>query len=203
MPGDDLQAAWQAQDPPTLQVDADALLRLVNRNRWSLRATVFWRDVREVGAGLILLPASWYISRYAGDQWLLLGVAGLWVIGYLLVDRWRHRRRAGIAVDRPLLECVEESLTEVEHQIQLLKGVWRWYALPLTLAGLVASGWTMLEADGPARLRWGVFAYQAAVLLVVHVAVCRLNRWAVESELIPRAEELKAVRESVLRAGEK
>ena len=53
----------------------------------------------------------------------------LWVIGFFLVDRLRHRNVPPVAGE-PLRRRVELSLAQVEHQIWLLKHVFWWYILP-------------------------------------------------------------------------
>ena len=57
MDPDNLQQAWQAQSSQTrVTIDADLLLKEVQRNQRDFRATIFRRDVIEVGVGLLMLP---------------------------------------------------------------------------------------------------------------------------------------------------
>ena len=56
-----------------------------------------------------------------------------WVIGFILVDRIRHKQQPS-EPGEPLLDCVKVSLTQVEHQIWLLRNVFWWYLLPFTIA---------------------------------------------------------------------
>ena len=52
---EDFQKAWQAQKAgATVTINADALLKEVQRNRRNFGATIFWRDVREVAACLFM-----------------------------------------------------------------------------------------------------------------------------------------------------
>ena len=64
---EDLQKAWQSQDTGTkLIIDADVLLKEVQRNQQHFRATIFWRDVREVGVAFFL--AIYFLWRdHHGD----------------------------------------------------------------------------------------------------------------------------------------
>ena len=49
---DKYQQAWQAQSSQTrVTVDADLLLKEVQRIQRTFRAMIFWRDFREVGSG--------------------------------------------------------------------------------------------------------------------------------------------------------
>ena len=63
MDPDKYQQAWQAHSSQTrVTVDADLLLKEVQRNQRNFRATIFWRDVREVGVGLLMLPLWFYLG---------------------------------------------------------------------------------------------------------------------------------------------
>jgi len=49
------QKAWQSQDiGAKVIINADVLLKEVRRNQQHFRATIFWRDVREVGVAFLL-----------------------------------------------------------------------------------------------------------------------------------------------------
>ncbi len=51
---EELQKAWQSQDASAkMTINADVLLKEVRRNQQQFRATIFWRDVREVGLAFL------------------------------------------------------------------------------------------------------------------------------------------------------
>ena len=53
---DNFQQAWQTQTSQTrLASDSELLLQEVRRNQRHFTATLFWRDVREVGTALLLV----------------------------------------------------------------------------------------------------------------------------------------------------
>jgi hypothetical protein len=53
---EDLQKAWQSQDASAkVTINADVLLKEVRRNEQQFRASIFWRDVREVGSAFLLV----------------------------------------------------------------------------------------------------------------------------------------------------
>ena len=58
MDPDDLKASWQAQSRPT--IDPERILADVRRDDQRFAATLFWRDVREVGVALLLVPV-WFL----------------------------------------------------------------------------------------------------------------------------------------------
>jgi hypothetical protein len=136
MDSDLYQQAWHAQSSQTrVTIDADLLLKEVQRSQRHFRATIFWRDFREVAVGLLMLPLWFYLgsSLSLPWTWYLVVPAIIWVAGFILMDRIRHKQKPGKPGD-PLLECVQASLTQLEHQIWLLRNVFWWYLLPFTIA---------------------------------------------------------------------
>ncbi len=130
MTPDPLQEAWQSQPRPAIATDQ--LVREFRRGQQQFAATIFWRDVREVGVSLLLLPV--WVAMGIGIglpwTWYLMMPALLWVAAFMTVDRTRQRRRRAGPSDA-LMRGVECSLAEVEHQIWLLRNVVWWYLLPL------------------------------------------------------------------------
>ena len=113
----------------------------------------------------------------------------IWVAGFILVDRMRHQQKPS-EPGEPLLESVKDSLTQVEHQIWLLRNVFWWYLLPFTISilaffahvtWLASKGW--LDALGHA----GLFV---VFLFAVYYFIYYLNQRAVRSQLEPRRQEL-------------
>ncbi len=189
---DDFKPAWRSQATQTrLTIDADLLLQEVRRNQQSFAATIFWRDVREVGISLLMVPVWIYLGVKFSLPWTwYLAVPGLlWVAGYMLVDRMRHKRRPP-EQGEPLRQRVQSSLTEIEHQIGLLRNVVWWYLLPLGLSILSyivqvtwrerSGGWlTVVVAPGV-----------VVFVVLVFAGVYWLNQYAVGAELEPRRREL-------------
>jgi hypothetical protein len=196
---EELQKAWQSQGHgPQLALDANLLLKEVRRNKWHFEVMLFWRDTREVGvaAGLTVLFLFWGIrDRVWSLNWLAL--ACLWVGSFMLVDRWRQRRKQPVTND-PLRSCIEASLIQVNHQIWLLKNVFWWYLLPLaTGAGvfIISLAW---EIPIEVRVSRGELV---GFLLGSYALVCGLSFWlvywlnqlAVRKHLEPRRQELESL----------
>ena len=94
MDPDDFKRAWQTQSSQTrLTIDAELLLKEVEHNQRHFDATIFWRDVREVGTSLLMVPVWIYLGATLSLPWTwyLSVPAMLWVAGYMLADRMRHR----------------------------------------------------------------------------------------------------------------
>jgi hypothetical protein len=196
MEPDKYQQAWQAQTSETrVTADADLLLKEVQGSRRKFRAVIFWRDVRELVVGFVLIPV-WFCLGIAipvpWTWWLTVPVL-VWMTGFMLVYRKRHVTKPS-KPDEPLFACVKNSLAEVEAQIWLLRNVFWWYLLPPFIsisAFLVQMGWLM-------RARGGVAAFGNVVGLEVTVAVVYgalyfANQYAVRSQLEPRRRELRTL----------
>jgi len=196
---EDLQKTWQSQDPGAkVTIDTDVLLKEVRRNQRHFWAAIFWRDVREVGTAafmtwvflhLAILSRVWsfYLSSFA-----FFGV-GL----FMLVDRWRQRRKRPVTND-PLRSCIEASLIQVNHQIWLLKNVFWWYLLPLAIGtGIFVIGlaWNIPMEGRMSRMELVCFLFGSAAIICGFSFwfVYWLNQCAVRKSLEPRRQELETL----------
>jgi hypothetical protein len=184
---------WQTQTSQTrLAIDADLLLEEVQRNQRRFTATIFWRDVREVGIALVLVPVWIYLGRKSSQPWTwyLTVPALLWVAGFMFVDRMYHKRRPP-ELGEPLRQRIEGSLAQVEHQIWLLRNVFWWYLLPLILSILAyVSQVTWQERSGGWLIALAM-ALVVSLVVIVMAAVYWVNRKAVQSYLEPQRQELE------------
>jgi hypothetical protein len=195
MDPDNFKQAWMTQSSQArLAIDAELLLKDVRRNQRCFATKIFWRDVREVGTSLLLVPLWLYLGVKGSLPWTwyLVVPAMLGIAGYMLADRVRYPRRPP-APGEPLRKCVESSLAQVEHQIWLLRNVLWWYLLPLALSALPFIGqvawqeraggwWTALGAS-----------MVVAMAVVVFAGIYWLNQYSVRTELEPRRRELEAL----------
>ncbi len=192
---ENFKQAWQAQSPPNrLKIDSELLLQEVRRNQQHFTATIFWRDVREVGVAILMVPLWVYLGWKLALPWawyLTMPVL-MWVALFMLVDRMRHQRQPP-AAGEPLRRHVENSLAQVEHQIWLLRNIFWWYLLPLAFSSLAFFGqiaW-LRRADG-----WSaalVVTFAALVVGVALGAAYRLNQNAVRCQLVLRRQELESL----------
>jgi len=138
---DDMQKAWQSQDPGAkMTIDVDALLKEVRRNHQQFAATIFLRDVREVSVCALMM--LFFLAWGLWWQWwsfYLLPFCCFFVGAFFLVDRRIQNRRQPLKSES-LRACVENSLAQVDHQIWLLKNIFWWYLLPVLIGvGAVAA----------------------------------------------------------------
>jgi CubicO group peptidase (beta-lactamase class C family) len=197
---DELQQVWQSQTSGRrMSIDADVLLKQLQRNKEDFEATILWRDFREVGVALVMVPVwVWLGRRYDLPwTWYLCIPTLLWIAGFMIVDRLRQRRgepKPGV----PLRDCVERSLAQVEHQIRLLRSVFWWYLLPPSVAvGAFFAQCAWLARDGDwvvALVMTGVVTFAA----LVDWGIYWLNQAAVRDELGPRRRELQALLTSLV-----
>jgi hypothetical protein len=201
---DDFKQAYQGH--PRLAGDAESLLKEVQRNEQSFNAMIFWRDFREIGIALLLLPAWLYLGIMFQPAWsppwtwYLTVPVLVWMAGFMLVYRMRHKQKPS-KPDEPLLHCVERSVTEVEDQIWLLRNIFWWYLLPpgiSIMAFFVHLNWTwrdrlvarLLSKDWLDVLDALGHAVPFVVVIGVYYFIYWLNQYAVRTQLEPRRQEL-------------
>ena len=190
---DRYQQAWKAG---ALQVqvtfDTDLISQEVQQSHEAFRSMIFWRDFREVGTSLVMIPI-WFVMGIGMSlpwSWYLTVPAMLWIAGFMLVDRRRHPQRSSDPGE-PLLFYVKESLTQVEHQIWLLRNVFWWYLLPPSISLMAFFTHVAWEST---KSWWGcilVSGFFGVVLFLVYGWIYWLNQWAVRKQLEPRQNDLQ------------
>jgi Na+/proline symporter len=191
---EDFQKSWQSQNAGAkVTIDADVLLKEVRRNQRQFWATIFWRDVREVGACFLL---TLYFS-YRGlrhDDWTdcLVGFACFGVGTFMVVDRVLQRRKQPASNDS-LKTCVETSLLQVNHQIWLLKNIFWWYLLPIAAALGISIGCSTWHSRHDGLAAAIGFIFSALFCALIYWGVYWLNQFAVRKNLDPRRKELEAL----------
>jgi CubicO group peptidase (beta-lactamase class C family) len=192
MDADKFQQAWKADSARMhVTIDADLLSNEVQRFHRDFQSTIFWRDIREAGTSLLLIPI-WFamgIPLSLPWTWYLTVPALIWVAGFLLMDRRRHPQRSS-EPGEPLRFYVKESLTQVEHQIWLLRNVFWWYLLPFSLSIMAFFLQVAWNTSGGG---WGfvvVAAFLGLFLFVIYGGTYRLNQRAVRNQLEPRRQDL-------------
>ena len=90
----------------------------------------------------------------------------------------RHKRKPSEPGD-PLLESVKESLTQVEHQIWLLRNVFWWYLLPFAIsimAFFAQISWQVSKDWFEALAAGGISSFGLVPCLLrdgLHESTCR------------------------------
>lgn len=194
---DSLHETWKAQSSQSrLSIDADLLLQEVRRNQRHFAATIFWRDVREVGVACLMVPLWFFMgSKLAMPwTWYLMVPALVWIAGFMLVDRKRHRRELP-EPGESLRQCVECSLREVDHQIWLIGNVFWWYILPPALCMLASFAQVTWNTRSEGWLTVLVMTFVVSAAAVNLVGIYLVNQNAIRTELVPRRQELETLLE--------
>ena len=192
---EDMQKTWQSQNPGAqVTINADVLLNEVRRNQRQFRATIFWRDVREVGACAVMAVGFWVWGiRWQWWSLYLLSFGCFFVGAFFLVDRRIQKRKQPVKNDS-LQACIQNSLFQVNHQIWLLKNVFWWYLLPILigLGAVSASTIRHTQQAGPATMI-GLGAFYVVFYGLVYWGIYWLNQIAVRRNLEPRRQELETL----------
>ncbi|MCA9138813.1 MAG: beta-lactamase family protein [Planctomycetales bacterium] len=189
---DKYQQAWKSSAARTeVKIDTELLAKAVRESHLGFQSTINWRDFREVGIGLLLLIYWVYKGLASSMPWAWwLGVPALtWVVGFILVDRKRHPQRPS-ASGEPLNFYAKEALSQVEHQIWLLRNVIWWYLLPLGISAMAF----FIQVSWNTSSSWWGFALQVFFLslfvFVLYWGIYWLNQFAVRKDLEPRRQDL-------------
>ena len=145
--------------------------------------TIFWRNVREYGASVIVAGVFALIAAHSKTRLEQVGNAivsagALWIIGFL----WLMQR----SKEAPLPESSGEAyknalLSKYDRQILLLRTAWAWYVLPLSV-GLVVS--SLGNEHAP------VMGYVLAGFMVVFGVAIGMVNWSAAKKVAAEKGEL-------------
>ncbi len=192
---DKFQQAWKAEASQLkVTFDADLLSKQVQQSHDEFRSLIFWRDVREIGVSLLMIPI-WFamgIGLSLPWSWWLTVPALIWVAGFMLMDRKRHPKTPS-EPGESLLFYAKESLSQVDHQIWLLRNVFWWYLFPFAIS---LSAFFINVAWNTTGTWWGAMLVGAPFGLFLYYLyrwIYRLNQKAVRQQLAPRKEHLQRI----------
>lgn len=155
---------------------------------------LFWRDVREIGAALLV--AAFYGHEAATAEAPLARIGPLVVVGGTVLVAWRlgrawMSRRSGTG-ERTGAARIRADIGSVDAQIELLETVHWWYLAPLVV------GLTLMIAAG--GIRGWTEMFTLGVVYGGAAWVWHLNRRAVDCSLCPRRRELVRALDRIERA---
>ena len=189
---DRYQQAWKAEAARTrVKIDSDLLTKEVERSQQGFHSIIFWRDVREVGGALLMVPV-WLVMGFWMSlpwTWYLTVVAFVWVACFMLINRRLYPQRPG-EPGEPLVFYVNEAASQVGNQIWMLRHVYWWYVLPFSLAFLAFWLQVAWSASSDSREFYWVAGIGAMGIAVFGWAVYRLNQYAAKTQLEPRRQSL-------------
>jgi hypothetical protein len=203
----ELGTLWQSQPIQAGQWSRDDIATRVRAKARRNDRAIFWRNVREVAAGALVVGVmAW--SSWLAPGWLpkVGGLTGALCVVFVLVRLVRVRRaHPPVRQDLPLVAWLEAESHKVDAEIDLLRSVRSWYLAPLLGGAAVWSGILMAtglaSAPIPRARLIAVFAVCSAIMAlifwVVGWAVWKLNQTAVRTHLQPYAEELSALLDEI------
>jgi hypothetical protein len=194
MNDEEMKQLWQNQTIPEPDTGLAALVTTAREQHRKFQRTIFWRDFREVGVALMLIPLWIWIAVRQQAPWTtyIMVPALIFVAAFMVIDRLR-RKAGATPPNESVVEALESALREVEHQIWLLRSVQWWYIGPI-FAGLVIPDLHRLLAGKDSA---GEFLRELGFDLLLGLLVWWLNQSAVKRGLVPQREELKALLEEV------
>jgi hypothetical protein len=194
----ELQKTWQEDTGnQKLTVDSNLLLREVKRNKKHFESTIFRRDVREVGVSFILAIFFLYLGMKS-NLWSLyiLALACIFVAVFMVIDRVIQKKKLPKPSDS-LADCIKISLTQIEHQIWLLRNVFWSYLLPFAVGISLFWGHVAWKIRNDS-LTGLIFIGGCFVgLIILYADIYYLNQCAVRKELMPRKQDLESLLNSL------
>lgn len=203
----ELGQLWRSQPPGSDTWDRAETLTHVRRTSRQLDRAVFWRNVREAGAGALVIGAIGWTSWLAPGWAPKLGavVAAASVLFVLLRLARERREHPPARPDAPLLDWLQGELRKVEAEARLLRSVRSWYVAPLAFGATVFGVTTVSLGLLSLPISRAGVVLAVGVCLAVWVGMFgllawglgRLNRAAAEKHLEPHAEELRRLLEDL------
>lgn len=201
----DLEKTWAGQSlPAAAAIDLTQLRRTFEAQSRRLARTLFWRNVREAGAGAFVAVSIAYSAlRLPAMAWLSWLAMAL-VIGVTVFFLWEmaRARRNRLGPDASLLAKLDGDIAELRHQRRLLVNVGTWYLAPL-FASMIAqklartlSTRTLESVLQDSRALTG-FVISSLFYAAVCWGVWVYNRRAVRKKIEPQLQELENLRHNL------
>jgi hypothetical protein len=190
---EDVRKSWQSEvTRPESSGELQRLLMDAQRHFGGLERKIYWRDIREILAGVFVaggFAAGWPIYRSSfvaclGVAIILLSVP---IVVYLLISA---NRPTSTSVTTSVLEFSRQRLAWIDRQIHLLRTVVWWYVAPLFL-GCTLVAWGLTPGR---RIQFGILM---VLNVFVAIVVIWLNRRAVRKDLMPVRQEMGDLIESL------
>ena len=193
----DLKSVWAGQSLLSgPYADIAALRDEFEAKRRRLARVLFWRDVREAAAALVVAGVFAHMGP-VGWPTALAVVLMLGLAGFFVWERFRaHQQKVG--ADASLVAKLEAEIAELRRQRGLLLNVGTWYLAPCMGAAAIGAATALIHAPKPLAAKLAAGAIMLILLALVSWGVWALNRWAVRKCLDPRLEELEKLHQSLL-----
>ena len=184
MNASELEHLWQKQQPIELTPEKIArITAIANEVDRGFRRKIMWRDIRELGAALIMAV----VIALLGKTW----VRWVAVASCLFVVAWIIKSRIVARPGREMpsvIERLHQMIRETEIQIKLLRSVLWWYLLPCAV-GIFAIA---LDAQKSSPRDFNMsFLLKVVVGVALFAFVYWMNQRAARQKLVPRRDKLR------------
>jgi hypothetical protein len=200
---EELQQAWQSQTCGTIGTNPNLSLKVARLERridlavdMFLIAVFLCVGVFMLGAALRDIQKDW--------PWLISVASDIWVVGYILFNRWRRRREA-THFDETMLAHVERSIKEIEHRMRQDRYSFWWYLLPIALACMIPPVFFFAMEYGQRPLSDSLTSWLmtegffGGIFIVVYLVMEFGRRMGLKRQL-QELEALRALRDTLLDA---
>lgn len=124
----DVQSLWQGQPAPGGTMSVDELRERSRR----LTRIISRRNLGEYVAGVLAIACCGYLAWQVPLALMRAGFAlALPALIFIVYHLRRHGSARAMPVEMALTGCLEFHRSELGRQRDLLRGVWKWYLLPL------------------------------------------------------------------------
>lgn len=194
-PSTDMKNVWQSQPTEPPRIRPGEVRRKMNK----FERRIFWRNVREYAAGLLVIAIFGYYEWRFNTLLVRLG-SGMIIAGTLYVMYQLHRRASTrpAPADLGSSTCIEFHRKSLERQRDALRAVWSWYLLPfvpglaiLTIGSIASQRAAHQGSVG--HLVISILASQG-IIPAVFFAIWKLNRRAAD-RLQTQIDELNTLSE--------
>jgi hypothetical protein len=198
---DDLTEAWRKQPQEGVpSARYEVLKAKFEKESRRLARRLFWRDIRELLAALLVVFAFGKAAIRKGPDGWPLWIATILVLGVaagFLKERIRaHRKKTG--PNASLLEKIDADLGELKYQRQILLKVGTWYLGPCVLSWLIVMASTRFHGlGGYLRTPLQMGAYFAGSI-VLFWFILKLNRRAVRKGIEPQIADLERLKNGLV-----
>lgn len=194
-PSTDMKNVWQSQPTEPPRIRPGEVRRKMNK----FERRIFWRNVREYAAGLLVIAIFGYYEWRFDTLLVRLG-SGMIIAGTLYVMYQLHRRASTrpAPADLGSSSCIEFHRKSLERQRDALRAVWSWYLLPfvpglaILAIGSIASQ-RAAHQGSVGHLVISILASQG-IIPAVFFAIWILNRRAAD-RLQTQIDELNTLSE--------
>jgi Na+/melibiose symporter-like transporter len=186
----EIKDAWNSQTVATDTPLAEQIEQ-VRRRADELARSVFWRDVREVGAGIVTtLFFMAFAAFFDGPVRWGAGTAALCtaLVSAFILETRRRQRREDRQPRQSLREELGYQLRAVRRQYWLLRNITLWYLAPIA-AGIGAFILSVQMATP--KPDHGFLMFYVPFTLALLLAVRWLNHRAARKDILPRQRELE------------